>query len=155
MPSLQRHTQDLCKYFGNYFSCFSWNNFRARERGNCLTTTTPSGTIKTTNQKWGKIRPKGKFFPTFLSFFPLHRGIREGLGRKNGSRDWRLPFPVLSFKKDQRNRPHDPFPIWLSWPAHGSKRASCRPEAAKLTIWWYRLEINGLWSYISLIVSLI
>jgi len=27
-------------------------------------------------------------FSTFLSFFPLCRGIREGLGRKNGSRDW-------------------------------------------------------------------
>ena len=34
--------------------------------------------------------------PTFLSFFPLHRGIREGLGRKNGSRaDFRFLFYSL------------------------------------------------------------
>ena len=37
-------------------------------------------------------------FSTFLSFLPLNRGIREGLGRKNGSRaDFR--FLVLSLKQ--------------------------------------------------------
>jgi len=39
---------------------------------------------------------KNKFSLTFLSFFPLRRGIREGPGRKTEAAIG-LPFPVLFF----------------------------------------------------------